>query len=112
MPSVNSGSPDPDSPQPGPLPSPRSEDTVNVSVSPALEGLIRRKVESGLYESIGQVIQEALLLLEERDQVTLMRRERLLAEIAKGVYQADNRQLIDFDEVLRGLQRKLTTTAE
>ena len=85
---------------------------MHVSVSPALEELIRRKVESGLYESIGQVIQEALLLLEERDQVTLMRRERLLAEIAKGVYQADNRQLVDFDEVLRGLQRKPTTTAE
>ena len=112
MPSVNSESLDRDPPLRNPLPSLRSEDTVNVSVSPALEELIRRKVESGLYESIGQVIQEALLLLEERDQVTLMRRERLLAEIAKGVYQADNRQLVDFDEVLRGLQRKPTTNAE
>lgn len=85
---------------------------MNISVSPELEELIRRKVESGLYESMGQLIQEALLLLEERDQVTLMRRDRLLAEIAKGVYQADNRQLVDFDEVLRGLQRKPATATE
>ena len=79
---------------------------MNISVSPAIEELIRQKVESGSYESVAQVIQEALLLLEERDQITLMRRERLLREIAKGVYQADNRQLIDFDEVLRALDRK------
>ena len=85
---------------------------MNISVSVALEEMIRRKVESGLYESVGQVIQEALLLLEERDQVTQMRCERLRTEIAKGVYQADNRQLIDFAEVLRGLQRKPATTAE
>ena len=79
---------------------------MNISVSPAIEALIRRKVESGSYDSVGQVIQEAVLLLEERDQVTQMRRERLLKEVAKGVYQADNRQLVGFDEVLRGLDRK------
>jgi antitoxin ParD1/3/4 len=84
---------------------------VQISIPSALEELIRRKVESGLYESFGQVVQEALLLLEERDQVTLMRRGRLQAEIAKGVYQADNRQLVDFAEVLGGLQRKPAASA-
>jgi Arc/MetJ-type ribon-helix-helix transcriptional regulator len=81
-------------------------------VSPAIEELIRSKVESGSYESVGQLIQEAVLLLEERDQVTLIRRERLHREIAKGVYQADNRQLVDFDEVLRGLERKPAASTE
>lgn len=61
---------------------------------------------------MSQAIQEAITLLEERDQVTLMRRERLLTEIAIGVSQADNRQLVDFDEVLRGLQRKPATATE
>ena len=54
---------------------------MNISVSVALEEMIRRKVESGVYESVGQVIQEAFLLLEERDQVTQMRCERLRTEI-------------------------------
>jgi antitoxin ParD1/3/4 len=93
-------------------PDSRSTDIVNISLSPTLEELIRRKIDSGLYESAGEVVHAALLLLEERDQVNLMRRERLRDEIAKGVYQADNRQMVDFEEVLRGLQRKPASAAE
>ena len=85
---------------------------MNISIPVALEEMIRPKVESGSYESMQHVIEEALLLLEERDQVTLMRCDRLRAQIAKGVYQADNRHLVDFDQVLRGLQGKPATTME
>ncbi len=85
---------------------------MNISLSPKLEESLRRKIESGQYESFAQIITEALLLLEEREQVRELQRDRLLTEIAKGVYQADNRQLVDFDEVLRGLQRKTATATE
>ena len=79
---------------------------MNISLPSRLEDLIRQEVESGRYDSFSQVIGEALLLLEERDHVRLMRRDRLLQEIAKGVYQADNRQLVRHDEVFQGLRRK------
>lgn len=85
---------------------------MNIALSPMLEELIRRKIESGQYDSAGEVLQEALHLLDEREQVHQLQRSRLLTEIAKGVYQADNRQLVDFDEVLRGLHRKTAAVTE
>jgi len=85
---------------------------MSLSLPPHLEALVRRKVESGQYDSFGQVIEEALLLLQERDQVEKLRRERLREEVARGLYQADNRQLVDREEVFRALHRKPATASE
>jgi len=85
---------------------------MSLSLPPHLEALVRRKVESGQYDSFGQVIEEALLLLQERDQVETLRRERLREEVARGLYQADNRQLVDREEVFRALHRKPATASE
>lgn len=85
---------------------------MNISLSPRLEQLVRQKVTSGTYDSINQVIEEALFLLEERDLARSLRRDRLLEEIATGVYQADNRQLVDSIEVFRSLHRKPISSEE
>lgn len=85
---------------------------MSFSLPPHLEALVRRKVESGQYDSFGRVIEEALLLLQERDQVETLRRERLREEIAKGLYQADNRQLVEREEVFRALRRKPAASTE
>ena len=85
---------------------------MNISLSPRLEELVRKKVESGTYDSFKQVIEEGLFLLEERDQARSMRRERLLEEIAIGVDQADNRQLVDSNEVFRSLHKKPKSSVE
>ena len=77
-----------------------------ISLSAEIEELIRRKVASGAYESPAQVVEEALLLLDERDNLRVIRRERLLRELADGVFQADNRHLVEGDEVMRGLHSK------
>ncbi len=76
---------------------------MTFSVSAELEELIRQKVKSGLYDSASQVVAEALLLLEERDQLRGLRRERLLGELANGISQADNRQLVPSEEVFAHL---------
>ena len=76
---------------------------MSISLNAELEDLIRRKVTSGAYESPAQVIEEALLLLEERDHLRQLRRERLVREIASGVFEADNRHLVEAAEVFRGL---------
>lgn len=59
---------------------------MTISLTPQLEAMIRKKVDSGLYDDANDVVSEALRLLEERD-----RRARLnaaidegLAEIARG----------------------------
>lgn len=42
---------------------------MNVSLTPRLEEIVRRKVASGLYNNASEVIREALRLLVERDGV-------------------------------------------
>jgi antitoxin ParD1/3/4 len=79
---------------------------MNVSLPRELEALVRAKVSSGLYDSTLQVIREALILLDERDQVRVLRRERLLRELAIGIDQANDRQLVDGLEVSRRLRNK------
>jgi antitoxin ParD1/3/4 len=58
---------------------------MNVSLTPQLEALVQRKVESGLYSSASEVMREALRLLEERDRLRSMRLEALRAEIQQGL---------------------------
>lgn len=82
------------------------------SLSAELEEFVRRKVNSGYYDSPAQVVEEALHLLEERDHLRILRRERLVGELASGISQADNRQLVDGDEVFRGLTHQAEFESE
>jgi antitoxin ParD1/3/4 len=85
---------------------------MNLTLTAELEEFIRQKVRSGYYESPAQVVEEALLLLEERDHLTRIRRERLLRELASGVFQANNRQLVDGAQVFAGLQNQANAASE
>jgi putative addiction module CopG family antidote len=85
---------------------------MNIWLPPEAVTIVRKKFESGLYDSHAQVIQEALILLEERDQTRALRTDRLLKEIANGIDQANNRQLVDALEVFRTLRVKAAERAE
>ena len=74
-----------------------------ISLPPDLEQFVQRLLSSGQYLSVDEIVADALTLLEEREHVRGLRRARLLQELADGVFQADNRHLIDADEVFRGL---------
>lgn len=58
---------------------------MNVSLTPQLEEIVKRKVESGLYGSASEVMREALRLLEEHDRLRSMRTQALRADIQKGL---------------------------
>jgi antitoxin ParD1/3/4 len=58
---------------------------MNVSLTPQLEELVKRKVESGRYGSASEVVREALRLLEEHDRLRSMRVAELRAEIQQGL---------------------------
>jgi len=58
---------------------------MNISLTPQLEDLVKKKVESGLYGSASEVMREALRLLEERDRFRAVRLEELRAEIREGL---------------------------
>lgn len=79
---------------------------MNVSLTPQLEKLVKDKVASGFYNSASEVIREALRLLEEHDRLKQMRLEELKKEIAIGLKQANEGDLVDANEVFDGLDRK------
>ena len=78
---------------------------MHVSLTPKLEELVRRKVESGLYNNASEVVREALRLLAEYDEVSRLKLERLRAALSAGEADiaagratriADDEQLAEF----------------
>jgi antitoxin ParD1/3/4 len=62
---------------------------MNVSLTPQLESYVKRKVMSGMYNSVSEVVREAIRLLEERDRLQEMKLEALRADIKKGLDELD-----------------------
>ena len=62
---------------------------MNVSLTPKLEALVKKKVSSGMYNSVSEVVREALRLLEERDQVQTMKLNALRQDIHAGMEALD-----------------------
>ena len=58
---------------------------MNISLNPHFVELVKGKVQSGLYNSVSEVMREALRLLEARDQLRDLRLEELRSEIQKGI---------------------------
>ena len=76
---------------------------MNVSLTPALEKLVQRRVESGLYNNASEVVREALRLLKETEEVRRARLKRLKTALAKGEADVASGRMtaIDSDEDLR-----------
>ena len=54
-------------------------------------------MSSGLYHSAREVVRDALRLLQEREQVKLLKLARLRDEIAVGLAQLDSGEVVEFD---------------
>lgn len=63
--------------------------SLNVSLTPQLEAMVKQKVESGMYNSASEVIREGLRLLDEQDKLREIRFEELRREIQKGLDELD-----------------------
>ena len=57
---------------------------MNVSLTPALEKMVQKKVESGLYNNASEVVREALRLMNESEEFRRAKLKRLKAALAKG----------------------------
>lgn len=82
---------------------------MNVNLSPELEELVRRKVESGLYNNNSEVIREGLRLIEGQDRIREAHLKGLQTALAEGLAQADRGELRDGAEVfaeLKGLLKR------
>ena len=76
---------------------------MDVSLTPELQELVKKKVESGLYHTAGEVIGEGVRLLDERDRLYEVRLETLRAEIKKGL---DSGRSVAGEQVFRELRIK------
>ena len=80
---------------------------MNVSLTPQLEDLIRKKVATGMYNSSSEVVREALRLLDERDRIHQMRLEELRKDIQLGLDQLDRGESINGDEAIAQLRERI-----
>lgn len=83
--------------------------TLNVSLTPQLEELVKTKVSSGMYNSASELVREALRLLDERDQVREMRLQALRKAVQEGI---DSGPGIPADEVFAEIYREIDSIAQ
>jgi antitoxin ParD1/3/4 len=59
--------------------------TLNISLTPQLETMVRQKVSGGLYNSASEVVREALRLMETQDRMQAIKLEQLRQDIQDGI---------------------------
>ena len=74
---------------------------MNISLTPELEELINKKVESGFYATASEVVREALRLFKDQDDYWQRRKAQLNAEIQKGLDSLGTRGEYTFDEAMK-----------
>ena len=78
---------------------------MHVSLTPELESLVKKHVETGRYYSSSEVVREALRLWEEQEQLRELRMVRVRKDIQDGLGRGPVEPL-DFKDVKkRGRQR-------
>ncbi len=63
---------------------------MHISLTPALEGLVKSKVETGMYNNASEVVREALRGMQKNDEVYQIKLERLREELEKGEEDIEN----------------------
>jgi antitoxin ParD1/3/4 len=79
---------------------------MNVSLTPELEQLVAKKVESGRYTSASEVIREALRLLEEHDRLKELQFAEVKRKIDRGLQQLDEGLGVPADQARARLRPK------
>ncbi len=57
---------------------------MEIAIPKSLEALVRRKVEEGYYTTEAEVVADALRLMQVRDEVASVKRERLKDALDRG----------------------------
>jgi antitoxin ParD1/3/4 len=73
------------------------EVAMNVTLSPQLEAIIRDRVASGLYEDADEVVEKALLLLDDQDRINRLRAsiEESERQFERGEYDEWSHELME-----------------
>jgi antitoxin ParD1/3/4 len=79
---------------------------MNVSLTPELEKLIDAEVRSGRYNSAGEVVREALRILEEHEQARAAELAWFNTELGRRLEALDRGKTVAPEEARRLLQRR------
>ena len=76
---------------------------MNISLTPTLEKFVQDKVASGLYNSVSEVIREALRLLASKDSISQERLVQLNKDIEEGW---NDTEILDGNSAMKKLIKK------
>ena len=79
---------------------------MNVSLTPELERIVTRKVESGLYQSASEVIREGLRLLDDQDRLRELHLTEVRKRIQAGLDQLDRGEGIPGEQAYAEMKQK------
>ena len=82
---------------------------MNIQLTPELEKLVAERVQSGRYNSVNELFQHALRLLEERDEAAAYQKLEIGKQIDTAWEQSKRGELIDGDEVFDRFDSELAT---
>ena len=83
-----------------------AKNSLNVSLTPQLDRFVQDRVASGRYQTASEVVREGLRLLELQEREREEAFAALKAKLARGAAQADRRELIDPEDVLRKIDAR------
>jgi antitoxin ParD1/3/4 len=81
-----------------------------VSLTPALDEFVDKKVGGGLYNSASEVVREGLRLLKEQDDLKQLRLEELKRELQKGIDSLDRGEGIPGEKVFQEIRQRAAKT--
>jgi antitoxin ParD1/3/4 len=86
---------------------------MNVSLTSELENYLKAKVATGMYNSVSEVMREALRLMEERDAMQAVRLQALRQDINKGLdsLQREGSKPLDRDAIKAKGRTKLANNS-
>ena len=71
---------------------------MNVSLTPQLEKLVKKKVKLGQYNSASEVVRESLRLMDRHDRVARVQIKELRARIARGIQAIEAGNYVEVDQ--------------
>ena len=77
------------------------------SLPDEVKELVQAQLEAGRFQSVDEVVCEALRILHEREELFASRRDELRAQVAEGVAAEERGELRDGDEAIADVRRRI-----
>jgi antitoxin ParD1/3/4 len=72
-----------------------------------MKDLVRARIDAGRFQSVDEVVVEALRLLQERAELFVSHRDKLRAKVADGVAAEERGELRDGHEAIAAVRRRI-----